>query len=127
MSSIPITGRLVERGSPSTSLGRNLILLLSGYLAGIAASHACSPPMEGCALAAAAIGLIAHAVLCSQARQKQAKDADLATQKAAVRLERRVEQHVRIPAARFMRRLHAASPRPHEQYMTVVRAKQTVY
>lgn len=122
MSAIPNVNSPTARPWISSAGSRSLILLLCGYLVGITASHVCSPAMEACALAAAAIGLIAHGVLASQARQRQEEDSRLAVQKAAVRLERRVEQHVCIPSARLWRKLHAACPRSHEQYITVVRS-----
>jgi hypothetical protein len=122
MSAIPNANSSAEGGWISSAASRNLILVLCGYLVGITASHICSPAMEACALAAAVIGMIAHFVCASKGRQRQAEDARLAIQKAAVRLERRVEQHVRIPSARLLRKLHAASPRSHEQYITVVRS-----
>ena len=125
MSAIPNVNPPAAGSWTSSAASRSLILVLCGYLVGITASHVCTPAMEACALAAAAIGMIAHAVLASQARQRQAVDARLAVQKAAVRLERRVEQHVRIPSARLLRKLHAACPRPHEQYITVVRSPRS--
>jgi hypothetical protein len=125
MSAIPNANSPAEGGWTSSPASRNLILVLCGYLIGITASHICSPAMEACALAAAAIGMIAHFVFASKGRQRQAADARLAIQKAAVRLERRVEQHVRIPSARLLRKLHAASPRSHEQYITVVRSPRS--
>lgn len=108
-----------------SAYSRGLILVLCGYLVGITASHVCSPAMEACALAAAAIGLIAHALFVSQARKRQTDAARLAIQRASVRLERRVEMHVSIPSRRFWRRLHDAAPHPHEQYITVVRAPRS--
>jgi hypothetical protein len=126
MSTTPNTNRPADSGSPSSAASRSLILVLCGYLVGITASHICSPAMEGCALAAAAIGMIAQAVFASHTRQRQAADEELALQKATVRLERRVEQHVRIPSVRLLRRLRTASPRSHEQYITVVRSPRTV-
>jgi hypothetical protein len=114
--------RPLDNGAGSSAISRSVILVLCGYLVGITASRVCSPGMDLCALAAAAIGLIAHCVFASQARHRQAEDARLAVQRAAVRLERRVEQHVRIPSARFWRELHAARPRMHEQYIAVVRS-----
>jgi hypothetical protein len=110
----------------SSATSRSVILVLCGSLVGITAAHVCTPKMEACALAAAAIGLIAQAVFAAQGRQRQAADARLAVQKAAVRLERRVEQHVRIPHARMLRKLHGARSRQHhEQYITVVRSPRT--
>ena len=124
MSATPNTNPPVENSWISSAGSRSLILVLCGYLVGITASHVCSPGMEACALAAAAIGLISHVMLVTQSRRRQVADARLAVQKATVRLERRVEQHVRIPSIR-LRRLHAACPRPHEQYITVVRSPRS--
>lgn len=125
MSAIPNANPTVIDSWISSAASRSLILVLCGYLVGITASHVCTPGMEACALAAAAIGIAAHGMLTSQARQKDAEEARLAVQKAAVRLERRVEQHVCIPSARLLRKLHAARPRPHEQYITVVRSPRS--
>jgi hypothetical protein len=123
MSSTPNANPPLESGSTSSVITRSVILVLCGYLVGITAAHVCTPTMEACALGAAAIGLIAQAVFATHVRQRQAADARLAVQKATVRLERRVEQHVRIPSARLLRKLHAARPRQHhEQYITVVRS-----
>jgi len=126
MAPTPNTDRPAGPGTLSSLATRSLILVLSGYLVGITASHICSPAMEGCALGAAAIGMIAQAVLASQARQRQAQDDELALQKATIRLERRVEQHVRIPSMRPSRRLRTTSPRSHEQYITVVRSPRSM-
>ena len=120
MSATPNTNPPVENSWISSAGSRSLILVLCGYLVGITASHVCSPGMEACALAAAAIGLISHVMLVTQSRRRQVADARLAVQKATVRLERRVSNACR-PSIR-LRRLHAACPRPHEQYITVVRS-----
>jgi hypothetical protein len=113
---------VADSGWMSAPTIRSLILVLCGYLVGLTAAHVCSPGMEACALAAAAIGLISHALLVAEAKKRQVEATRLAMQKASVRLERRVEMHVRIPAARFLRRLHHARPRMHEQYLSVVHA-----
>jgi hypothetical protein len=126
MAPTPDANRPTGLGSTSSLTTRSLILVLSGYLVGITASHICSPAMEGCALAAAAIGMIAQAVFASHSRQRQAQDDELAMQKATVRLERRVEQHVRIPSVRPSRRLRTTSSRSHEQYITVVRSPRSM-
>ena len=127
MSSTPNSNPPLPISWLSSTTSRSVILVLCGYLVGITAAHVCTPKMEACALAAAAIGLIAQAVFAAQGRQRQAADARLAVQKAAVRLERRVEQHVRIPHARMLRKLHTARPRQHhEQYITVVRSPRTM-
>jgi C4-dicarboxylate-specific signal transduction histidine kinase len=117
----------MSHGTPSSLATRSLILVLCGYLVGITASHICSPAMEGCALAAATIGLIAQGVFASHSRQRQVQHEQLAIQKATVRLERRVEQHVRIPSVRHTRRLRTTSPRSHEQYITVVRSPRAMW
>jgi hypothetical protein len=70
--------------------------------------------------------MIAQAVFASHSRQRQAQDDELAMQKATVRLERRVEQHVRIPSVRSSRRLRTTSSRSHEQYITVVRSPRSM-
>jgi hypothetical protein len=106
----------------SSSTIRSLILVLCGYLVGITAAHVCTPQMEACALAAAAIGLMAHGLFVYESRRRQAEETRLAIQKASVRLERRVEMHVRIPKARFLRAMHGSRPRMHEQYLSVVRS-----
>jgi hypothetical protein len=106
----------------SSATVRSLILVLCGYLVGITAAHVCSPRMEACALAAAAIGLIAHGLFVYESRRRQAEDMRLAIQKASVRLERRVEMHVSIPRARLHRAMHTSRPRMHEQYLSVVRS-----
>jgi hypothetical protein len=127
MSSTPNTNPSLQSSWISSPTTRSVILVLCGYLVGITAAHVCTPTMEACALAAATIGLIAQALFAGQARQRQAADARLAVQKAAVRLERRVEQHVRMPSARLLRKLHTARPRQqHEQYITVVRSPRTL-
>jgi len=126
MAPTPDANRPTGLGSTSSLATRSLILVLSGYLVGITASHICSPAMEGCALGAAAIGMIAQAVFASHSRQRQAQDDELAMQKATVRLERRVEQHVRIPSVRSSRRLRTTSSRSHEQYITVVRSPRSM-
>jgi hypothetical protein len=127
MSTTPSTNPPLPISWLSSATSRSVILVLCGYLVGITAAHVCTPKMEACALAAAAIGLIAQAVFAAQGRQRQAADARLAVQKAAVRLERRVEQHVRIPHARMLRKLHGARSRQHhEQYITVVRSPRTM-
>jgi hypothetical protein len=110
-------------GSWITSSGiRSLILVLCGYLVGITAAHVCTPRMEACALAAAAIGLIAHGVFVYESKRRHAEETRLAAQKATVRLERRIELHVRIPKARLLRAMHGSRPRMHEQYLSVVRS-----
>jgi hypothetical protein len=126
MATTPNTDWPAGTGTPSSLATRSLILVLSGYLVGITASHICSPAMEGCALAAAAIGMIAQAVFASHSRLRQAQDDQLAMQKATVRLERRVEQHVRIPSIRPSRRLRTTCPRAYEQYITVVRSPRSM-
>jgi hypothetical protein len=108
----------------SSPFSRSLILVLCGYLVGITASHVCSPRMEACALGAAAIGMIGHMFLVSESKKRQAEENRLTIQKASVRLERRVELHVRIPSARFLRKMHATRPRMHEQYLSVVRSSR---
>ena len=115
---------LLDGTSDSSPATRSLILVLCGYLVGITAAHVCSPGIEACALAAAAIGMIAQVLLISESRKKQAEQARLAMQKASVRLERRVELHVRMPAARLLRNMHAARPRMHEQYIPVVHSQR---
>lgn len=106
----------------SSATVRSLILVLSGYLVGITAAHVCSPRMEACALAAAAIGLIAHGLFVYESRKRHAQETRLEIQKASVRLERRVEMHVSIPRARLHRAMHTNRPRMHEQYLSVVRS-----
>jgi hypothetical protein len=126
MASTPNIDRIAGPATSSSLATRSLILVLSGYLVGITASHICTPAMEVCALAAAAIGMIAQAVFASHTRQRQVQDDELAMQRATVRLERRVEQHVRIPSVRPSRRLRTTCPRSHEQYITVVRSPRSV-
>jgi hypothetical protein len=106
----------------SSATVRSLILVLCGYLVGITAAHVCTPRMEACALAAAAIGLMAHGLFVYESRRRQAEETRLAIQKACVRLERRVEMHVSIPRARLHRAMHTNRPRMHEQYLSVVRS-----
>jgi|HubBroStandDraft_5_1064220.scaffolds.fasta_scaffold1355974_1 hypothetical protein len=108
----------------SSSTVRSLILVLCGYLVGLTAAHVCSPAMEVCALAAAAIGLMAHGLFVYESRRRQAEETRLAIQKASVRLERRVEMHVRIPRTRLLRAMHGSRPRMHEQYLSVVRSNR---
>jgi len=122
MSATPNANSSLDAGWTSSAVSRGLILVLCGYLVGITVSHVCTPAMEACALAAATIGMIAHALFAGKARQRQAEDIRLENQKATVRLERRVEQHVRIPSVRLLRKLHQAAPRQHEQYISVVRS-----
>lgn len=122
MSTDQSTNPLSNGSWMSSSTVRSLILVLCGYLVGITAAHVCSPGMEACALAAAAIGLIAHGLFVYESRRRQAEETRLAIQKASVRLERRVEMHVRIPKARFLRAMHGSRPRMHEQYLSVVRS-----
>jgi C4-dicarboxylate-specific signal transduction histidine kinase len=111
-----------DSGWISSSTVRSLILVLCGYLVGITAAHVCTPAMEACALAAAAIGLIAHGLFVYESRRRHAAETRLAIQKASVRLERRVEMHVSIPRARLHRAMHTNRPRMHEQYLSVVRS-----
>jgi hypothetical protein len=113
---------LADGGWISSSTVRSLILVLCGYLVGITAARVCTPQIEACALAAAAIGLIAHGLFVYESRKRHAEETRLAIQKASVRLERRVEMHVRIPKARFLRAMHGSRPRMHEQYLSVVRS-----
>jgi hypothetical protein len=101
---------------------RSLILVLCGYLVGVTAAHVCTPRMEACALAAAAVGLIAHGLFVYESRRRQAEETRLAIQKASVRLERRIELHVRIPKTRLLRAMHGSRPRMHEQYLSVVQS-----
>src|SRR5579872_3562984 len=92
--------RPVDSSLISSATIRSLILVLSGYLVGITAAHVCTPRMEACALAAAAIGLIAHGLFVYESKKRQVEETRLAILKASVRLERRVEMHVRIPKTR---------------------------
>ncbi len=93
----------------SSATVRSLILVICGYLVGITAAHVCTPRMEVCALAAAAIGLIAHGLFVYESRRRLAEETRLAMQKASVRLERRVEMHVSIPRARLLRAMHTSA------------------
>jgi hypothetical protein len=124
MSTTPNVNPVPESTLASSPTTRSLILVLCGYLVGITASHVCSPGMEACALAAAAIGMIAQILLVSESRKRQAEQAKLTMQRASIRLERRVELHVRMPAARLLRNMHAARPRMHEQYLSVVHSQR---
>ncbi len=109
-------------GPDSSSLARSIGLILSGYLVGTTAAHVGPPMMEACALGAGMVGLLAWGVTASVARQRRRQDARRAQETAAVKLEQRVEQHVRRASARLLLRLHAARQRPHEQYVTVVQS-----
>jgi hypothetical protein len=111
----------------SSATVRSLILVLCGYLVGITAAHVCSPQMEACAMGASAIGLIAHGLFVYESRRRHAEETRIAIQRASVRLERRVEMHVRIPHARFLRAMHGSRPRMHEQYLSVVRSRGSKY
>jgi hypothetical protein len=118
-----------DSAASNSSTVRNAIALLSGYLFGATAAHACSPMMEACALGAGAIGMITYTWLSSRTEQRKAQDARRAIETATIKLERRIEQHIRVTSARLMLKLHAAGgthPWRHEQYMTVARASQTV-
>jgi hypothetical protein len=106
----------------SSATVRSLILVLCGYLVGITAAHVCTPKMEVCALAAAAIGLIAHVLFVYESKRRHAEEMRMAVQRASVLLERRVELHVSIPKARLLRAKHGCRPRMHEQYLSVVRS-----
>lgn len=106
-------------------VGRNAILLLSGYLLGTTAAHIGSQSMEACTLAAGTLGIMAIGVVALRARQNQANDAHRAMRRAAILLERRVDQHVRA-SARTLLKMHVARQRPHEQYLTVVRASRCI-
>jgi membrane protein DedA with SNARE-associated domain len=109
-----------------SATARNTILILSGYLLGTTVAHVSSPMLEGGALAAGLIGMLAYAVLAVVARKKRVQSARLAIQRATVHIERRMDQHVRIASARLMLRLHAAQSWSHEQYMPVVRSAVSV-
>jgi len=122
---------LPDRGTPtsaaqSSAAARNTILILSGYLVGTTAAHVCPPTLERAALAAGLIGTLAYCVLAYLARQKRVEDARLAIQKAKVRIERRMDRHVRIASARWMLKLHAAQSWSHEQYLPVARSASSI-
>jgi hypothetical protein len=122
----PIKPRSTGFGLHSSAAAQNTILLLSGYLLGTTAAHVCSPELERGALATGLIGTLAYVALAFLSRQKRGKHARLAIERATVRIERRMDQHVRIASARLMLKLHAAQKWSHEQYMPVARKARAV-
>jgi hypothetical protein len=107
-----------------SAAARNTIMILGGYLLGTFAAHVCSPLMERIALAVVLIGALSFAAQALHARQKRLHAAHMAIQKATSRVERRMDQHVRIASARLMLKLHATRGWSHEQYIPVVQSSQ---
>jgi len=115
-----------DRKHPASTATSRTILILSGYLIGTTAAHVCSSAMELYAIAAGVIGLLSYAVFSLMSHKTYRQEVRRAIEHAAVKLERRVDQHVRHTSVRTLLKRHAARLRPHEQYVTVVRSNRPV-
>jgi len=88
------TAPLASDVAEKSLVGQSSILILSGFLIGIAAGRVAPPGMELPVLAAGALGLAAYLVAGLSAAKRRRRAAISARDQAVSDLETRVERHV---------------------------------
>ena len=100
-------------------LSHSSILILSGFLIGLAACRGVHPELQANVCLAGVAGLISYFGLGLLARQRQQRADRVARQQAAWRMERRIHRHVPRLAPMHARRCERTVAATDEQYLTV--------
>ena len=108
-----------QRGS---LLSHSTILILSGFLIGMASSNITQPGSQFYVYCIGLFGIVSYFALGHVAKSRHEKSAQMAADKAASRMEGRLDRHVSNDLE--IRSSHAASRKTNHgsQYMTVTKS-----